>query len=589
MPINLPYGQKAVEHGYITQQRLQQVLQKQKQLAEQGKKVSVRMILEKSRLLNAGQLQKIDNDLNIRVVKKKSAVIQRGSVPLPKQPRPSSAPPQGAQNFKGEAPPEFTGMGGGELDVTLFSPPPPEVKDKIRAEREKAREEARRRHEEDAADFLAANDDMPFGDDPFGGPMMSPEPAEEMFPEEAEDYAGGYPADAAQPVSLERTDSSPHLGSFHDDFGDGEHGDLPTLSAFDDEPEAGLLSTEPVPLRSSDPSPGAGRISSFGTGIRSPEELEASVPPPKDMDATVFSPVPPDRGRGDEFQMPGSLAPVGHQTPVPDSDNWGEESAPQEPAEIRPSGASRHGAEEFGDVDIPVGKQFDDVPTVPARGEDPHPLRRGVGTSSSSSPLKSADKRKPSSRVPENIADTAETPMMEADEPPFPEADEAEDPAEARQEEEAVAIHAPTGTLPKLPGRPGRKSEKTPAAATPARADKPRKRTAPRLLLFVILLLLVVAVLWLPVVLYEQVPQVRALRDHPRAKKVYDYVEDIHRSLTGAPPRVSRPEQVIPAIVPDVPPPEPLPEAPDTPPTEQPEGEGNGGEQDTPAEDPPTE
>ncbi|MDH5642097.1 MAG: hypothetical protein OEY28_12470, partial [Nitrospira sp.] len=109
MPINLRYGQKAVELGFLTQQRLQMVLNKQRQLAEQGKKVSVRMILEKANLLDAEQISQVDAALNIKVVKKKTTRI-------PAKPAPAPAP---AAEFKGdEQIPDY-----GAQNATEYSPP----------------------------------------------------------------------------------------------------------------------------------------------------------------------------------------------------------------------------------------------------------------------------------------------------------------------------------------------------------------------------------------------------------------------------------------------------------------------------------
>ena len=161
MPINLRYGQQAVARGFLNAQRLQQVLAKQRQLAEQGKKVSVRMILEKAKLLDRDQLSQIDRDLNIKVVKKHTTRVQKPGVQQPAQ-------PMGAQNFAGEQVPQFSGMQGADPDATVFSPPPPDMQEKVRAERERAKEEARRKQEAEAANFFGDDNASPFGGDPFG-------------------------------------------------------------------------------------------------------------------------------------------------------------------------------------------------------------------------------------------------------------------------------------------------------------------------------------------------------------------------------------------------------------------------------------
>ncbi|MEE9311025.1 MAG: hypothetical protein V3V10_01310 [Planctomycetota bacterium] len=219
MPINLRYGQQAVARGFVSSQRLEQILAKQRQLKEQGKTISVRMILEKAKLLDAGQLQQIDQDLNIKVVKKKAGKLQRPGVPAT-----PAAPeaPTGAQDFAGEAPPQFGGMDGADADATLFSPPPPDMQQRVSAEREAAQTQQGSAQEAEVQGFLNEDSASPFGGDPFGGdafggdqgaaPMkpMAPEMqpmgaemqpmAEDPFAAEMQPMQAEYPFAAESPM-----------------------------------------------------------------------------------------------------------------------------------------------------------------------------------------------------------------------------------------------------------------------------------------------------------------------------------------------------------------------------------------------------
>src|SRR5690606_1503996 len=106
----------------------------------------------------------IDRDLNIKVVKKKTG---RHSPPAAAKPK----APTGAQNFQGDVP-EF---GGPDVDVTLFSPPPADMQDRIRQEREKAKADSRQRKDEEAGAFFGSDDASPFGGDPFADDAMVPD------------------------------------------------------------------------------------------------------------------------------------------------------------------------------------------------------------------------------------------------------------------------------------------------------------------------------------------------------------------------------------------------------------------------------
>ncbi|MEZ5991954.1 MAG: hypothetical protein R3E76_06340 [Planctomycetota bacterium] len=358
MPINLRYGQQAVARGFLDAQRLQQVLSKQRQLAEQGKKVSVRMILEKAKLLDKDQLSQIDRDLNIKVVKKHTSKVQKPGVK-------ESTGRVGAQNFAGDAVPQFSGMQGADPDATVFSPPPPDMQQKVRAERERAKADARAKQEAEAANFMGSDDASPFGGDPFGNDMapepfgndMAPEPfggdmqpepfGNEMQPEpfgndmQPEPFGGGDLApepmgfgddsgspfgddpyaqqDAGfgnEPAELERMDSSPKLASLgaeYDGFASPDDEELPTINTFDDAAPANAGGyggyDEPAVQQPSygGPSlaPAGDDFDGFGNDIRSPEDLESaptgSTKPlggAPDMDATMFSPPPPGIAAG---------------------------------------------------------------------------------------------------------------------------------------------------------------------------------------------------------------------------------------------------------------------------------------------------
>jgi hypothetical protein len=578
MPINLRYGQQAVARGFINKQRLDQVLAKQKALEAQGKKVSIRMILEKAKLLDREQLTQIDRDLNIKVVKKDTSRVQKAA---PKKP----TGPAGAQNFAGEAVPQFSGMTGAEPDATVFSPPPADMQAKIRAERERSKRETRKKQEDEAGAFFGQDDASPFGGDPFGGGggEMAPEPfggemqpepfGGEMQPEpfggemQPEPFGGGdlspepmgFGDDSGEPQELSRMDSSPKLSSLqaeYDNFASPDDEALPTVGAFDEQPPARGGYGAPPRQDFGGPAlaPAGDDFDSFGNDFRSPEEMEMAGPtktPAGGIDATMFSPPPP--GIGSPRQKTGAMDRTvfsprppefgGHQPAEvePAANDWGEDEAPQAPsfdeapeAEATlfspppaqmPSGRKdtgrqkgRQGADDFGDIELPKGRVIDDVPTSPASMDDEvHPLRRGVGTSSA--PIR------PSRHIPEeDIADELPEEIPSVDVP-----DETGQLVDEGPLEAAAPVGKGKGKLPGKAPKEARESKRElPQKEVPAgnTAVKEKKGAGKRMLLiFVILLALVVALLTLPIVLYDDVPQVQGLRDNEYAEPIYDYVD----------------------------------------------------------------
>lgn len=664
MPINLKYGQQAVARGFLTPQRLQQVLTKQRQLAEQGKKVSLRMILEKSKLLSPDQLATIDRDLNIKVVKKQTGKVDRPGpqrAAAPQRPAPGARPagPMGAQDFAGEAVPQFSGMTGADPDATVFEPPPPDMQQRIKAERDKAKQAARAKQDAEAAAFFQQNDQSPFGGDPFGGDAMAPEPfGNEMQPEpfgggemqpepmggfnemQPEPFGGGdlqpapmdafgdeggggfghdpFAGEAAEP-ELQRMDSSPKLESLpaeYQGFASPDDEELPTLNTgFESEnlappPQPGYgrpaaqaprqPAFAPQPAQDDLAPASGGDFDSFGNDIMSPDDLEsgaigsaAGTKPlgsSPDMDRTMFSPPPPSMpsprqktGAMDRTVFSPRPPEFGGRTPEPEpepaGDDWGEAEAPamagfdEEPApadanmdatmfsppppdlaarggaQKKPAGRAR-GDDDFGNIELPTGKRMDDVPTSPSKGDEVHPLRRGVT---------SGQHKAPSRPVPEPQDE------MVSDELPGESVTAPEIPEETPQEPvqrgksgklpgksvKAVASEDATGPAGKgkLPKK--KVSEKVRAEEAPAGEEKPKKKSSRVALVFVFLLLIVLAVLVLPVVLYEQVEQVRPLRDHPQATRYYDYVEKVYidiRKLAGLDAGAKKPATNAPAI-----------------------------------------
>lgn len=658
MPINLRYGQQAVARGFLDPQRLQTVLAKQRALADQGKKVSVRMILEKAKLLTPDQMAQIDRDLNIKVVKKHTSKVERPGAPRP-------AGPTSAQNFMGEAPPQFAGMGGDNPDATVFSPPPPDMQDRIRAERDKSKADARRKQEQQAAQFFQQNqpqqrpqqrppqgqqpafadagfgdDASPFGGDPFGGGDMAPEPfggemqpepfGGEMQPEPfgemqpepfagdlqpQDNFGGGFAQDdggfggdpfGAQEPELSRMDSSPKLESLaaeYDGFAAPEDEALPTISAFDEPPQHAAPPARggfnqprqpqyqppqyQAPMQD-DLAPASADFDSFGNDIRSPEELEmgavggASGTKPLgggDIDATMFSPPPP--GLGTPRQKTGAMdktmfspPPPGFRPsdraapmpePEPDAGDWGEADAQAgfddafgaepEPAEANMDAtvfsppppeqaaknktSARKGADDFGNVDLPKGKRFDDVPTAPASlEEDIHPLRRGVGTSSASvkkttspQPVPPADDLMDELPGDEQGGFDASADVPDASPPDADIPDETPDePKKGKSGKGVMPTKAPKNVEKGKTGKTDKKKKELPKAQVEvADGGEGKKKSAGKrvLLIFTILLLLFVAVLTLPVALSEQswAEPIRPLRNHPQAKPIYDYVD----------------------------------------------------------------
>lgn len=564
MPINLRYGQQAVSRGFITQQRLKQVLAKQSQLAEQGKKVSVRMILEKAKLLNPEQLAEIDKDLNIKVIKKRPGESRKPAPSIQPAPVPEPEP-----DFPESHPTSFEGMDGDAPDATVFSPPPADMQDRIRREREKSEPPS-------GGGFMDDDSASPFGEDPFSGADMAPEPAdtgprevqpsessadlsadddspfgEDPFGHEAEPEpaspspsaseslhpeSGGFDRDDAsldddpfseqpgppsvEPAELNRMDSSPKLSSLQaesEGFGSPEDEELPSIDAGENAPGGELA-----------PDGGAddgADFAAFGNDIRSPEELEASDSGTRPlggrestgaMDRTVFSPRPPEFGGPPSKEEPPNQG-WGEDAP----DSFGERPARDEVTMFSPpppgvsrrekpqdSGRGRKGADDFGDVEIPSGRPIDDVPTAPASMEDDvHPIRRGVSTSSAHV---SSSKKVPPQEFDDDVSDE-----LPSDGPPTA---PPSSPAGAKM---PTSRRRPPATQPEV--RKGDDDE-----ADDGKKKGTRKRV---MLVFVFLLLIVVAILVLPVALYDTVPQVRPLRDEPRAAPIYDYVEDIYNSV----------------------------------------------------------
>jgi len=334
--LNLKYGQQAVSRGYVTPQRLQQVLAKQRQLADQGKKVSVRMILEKSKLLSPDQLDQLDRDLNIKVVKKKTSTINKAAL---QQRQPSKPVPSiSADNFMGdEALPDVSGTKDANPDATIYSPPPPDMQERIRQEREKAKAAVRQKQDAQTGRPAPAQPQRPAAPQrpqpAFAEPMMEPEMEPEPFGEAAPE--------------LERMDSSPKLqslpaeyqgiaapedealptldGGGFDQFGEqpqqgGFDNLAPAEQGFDQFGEQGGMSG--TAALGAEPEPG-----NWGEEPQAPSFDDGGAAP---MDATMYSPPPP------QYEAPApepEIAPQGF-------DNFGEDDAPAAPA--------------FGDVGEPA-------------------------------------------------------------------------------------------------------------------------------------------------------------------------------------------------------------------------------------------
>lgn len=338
--LNLKYGQQAVSRGYITPQRLQQVLAKQRQLSDQGKKVSVRMILEKSKLLTPDQLDQVDRDLNIKVVKKKTSTINKAAL---QQRQPQKAVQSvSADNFMGdEALPDVSGSQGANPDATIYSPPPPDMQERIRQEREKAKAAVRQKQDAQTGRPAAqpqrpAAPQRPQPQPAFAEPMMEPEMEPEPFGEAAPE--------------LERMDSSPKLESLPAEYqgiASPEDEALPTLDGggFDqmgEQPQQGGFDNLAPAEQGFDQFGEQGGMSGTAALGAEPEQgawgEEASAAPSFDdggaapMDATMYSPPPPQYQPQAEPEAP-EMQPQGF-------DNFGEDEAPAAPA--------------FGDVGEPA-------------------------------------------------------------------------------------------------------------------------------------------------------------------------------------------------------------------------------------------
>jgi hypothetical protein len=571
MPINLRYGQRAVELGFINQQRLQQVLTKQRQLAEQGKKVSVRMILEKSKLLTPDQIAAIDDDLNIKVVTKRTGGVSSA----PKADPPKAAPPPSMQAG------------------TMYSPPPPDMQERIRAERERAKQEAQSKQESQAG-FLDRDDEgladdpfaedqgaelapEPIGDDhaPHAGPAsldaeLSPEPdamSDDLSPEPM-----GFGSDEPEPAAPPRqTGSAPVLSSLGGDMGMGDDEDLPSVSPFDEEEQHPPAWGEPEPPKpewgppQQELSPSRGAPDFGDDDIRSPEELEAGAgasgtrPLGGSLDKTMFSPPPPGMKEAAQAARRKTSGPPPQAAPEPD--NWGEEAldddspfadearTPEDQMDATrlggmapPAGQGRHSTDDFAGAEFPddPGRKPDDVPTAQATGDEVHPLRRGVGTSSSTV------SKRPARRT-DRIAHEEPEDAFEALQSKKDKQVSGRDPADDKK------------TSKPLKRQPHKKSSSKKKAGKGGKGGKDgeKKGTSRRvLLLFVILLLIVVAILVLPVALFNHVPWVEQWRDHPTYSPVFDHVEDIYQHMpwyvppirdTGADPVIPDPGPLPPA------------------------------------------
>jgi hypothetical protein len=261
------------------------------------------------------------------------------------------------------------------------------------------------------------------------------------------------------------------------------------------------------------------------------------------MDRTVFSPRPPEFGGPQPAPAP-EMEPAG--------DDWGEAEAPSAPAFDEPApaeanmdatmfsppppelasrsaaqkkpGGRQKGDDDFGGIELPTGKRMDDVPTQPAKGDDVHPLRRGVTSGQHKAP--SGTQRKPSAPVPQDDFVSDELPGEEPaavgapdipDEEPVVKGKSNKLPGKSAKAEPATE---PKGKLPK---------KKVPETVPPedTGGEKPKKKSSRVVLIFTLLLLVVVAVLVLPVLLYPHVEQVRPIRDHPQARQYYDHVEKV--------------------------------------------------------------
>ncbi|GIK51116.1 MAG: hypothetical protein BroJett014_00890 [Planctomycetota bacterium] len=582
--LNLKYGQQAVSRGFITPQRLQQVLAKQRQLADQGKKVSVRMILEKSKLLTPDQLDQLDRDLNIKVVKKKTSTIQKAAVQQRQQARPVQS--ISAENFMGdEALPDVSGTKDANPDATIYSPPPPDMQERIRQEREKAKAAVRQKN-----DALAgpASRQAPQAR-PQPAPTRQPEPqfAEPMMEPEMEPEPF---ADAAP--ELERMDSSPKLESLAAEYQGiqaPEAEALPTLEAggFDQFGEApaqqgfGEIAPQAEGMDQGDhmfsgtsalgaePEPGA----NWGEEPAAPSFDDGGAAP---LDATMYSPPPPQYQQAEPEVQPQAEG----------FDSFGEDAAPAAagfgdepqggdlgatlysppPAGFSPGRAAPEMAPE-PEAEPAMAEPFAESEEPFAQAPEPEAAPEPVAP-----PAPPARKVPPGKKIAEDFADAGSPPARELDdvptvkpkgEPVHPlrrgvsseiNALEAAKPAKgttsrreapvaAKAQAPEPALDLPSDEEPAAPVKPAKskapeaaKSAKVaPAKAAPA-AEEPKKKGKSRtLLIFMLLLLIVVAALVVPVVPEAQnaVPQLRELRNHEQGHVLYDKVEQWANWLRG--------------------------------------------------------
>jgi hypothetical protein len=425
MPINLKYGQLAVTRGFLTPQRLQQVLSKQRQLADQGKKVSVRMILEKSKLLTVAQLEQLDRELNIKVVKKKTTKIVKGDMA-------GRGKAVTAATFGGdEELPDVSGSQGADPDATVYSPPPPDMQQRIKEEREKAKAAVRAKQEQEARSAGAPPSRQPARPQTAPPAFAEPEMMEPMM--EADPFG-------QEPVQeLERMDS----------------GRMPTLSAEQD----GFASPEAELAPSLDAEP-------MG---------DSPFAEPMGMDAPGL--MPQDSGRQAQAFEEAGLAPEPEAMPEvePQADAWGEEQPVNESFGSQDFAAPQRDINATVFSPRPTFAQAEPEPEAPALSADagfdafgdsesaPAPMSMGddnsgdLGATLYSPPPPSMPGR---SRTPSGPVPAPEAPQ-EADEP----------------------MAAPTAAL-SGPGRKGMPGMPAPAPKGPVIEDfanAPVKKRAPEL------------------------------------------------------------------------------------------------------------
>ena len=590
--LNLRYGQQAVSRGFITPQRLQQVLAKQRALSDQGKKVSVRMILEKSKLLTPDQLDQLDRDLNIKVVKKKTTTIQKSAV----QQRPTKTQAVTAENFFGdEALPDVSGTQNANPDATIYSPPPPDMQERIRQEREKAKAAVRQKHDQQAGGPSRQAPQPQRGQPQPQFAAMEPEMEPEPF---AQDAA----------PELERMDSSPKLESLPAEFsgiaapedeglpsldaggGFDQFGEAPQQGGFDNlaPAEQGFDQFGEAPQQGGDMFSGTGQLgaepepsSNWGEDAQASPFAEGSEAAP--IDQTLYSP-PPSRGRapepaplaqsfdnfgedespaapafGDDAAMPGGdeiNATLYSPPPADYAPQAQPEAEPEMMAEPEPFADE---APEMGEPEpvAPPAPQLKQPPAPTVSGRKLPPGKKKVDDFSDSGveaapALDDVPTVKPRGEPvhPLRRGVSSEIDALKAAEPPPASTSsrkassgrnvKAAEPAiELPEDEEpapAVQAKAPSKPEPKSKAKGGKEPAKAVSNTPTATAEPPKKKSKARtLLLFVFMLLIVIAALVVPVVpeAQEKIPELRQFRNHEQAHVVFDYVENWANQVRG--------------------------------------------------------